>query len=207
MLGLLGIPIPLAQYSVPVAWAVAVVCGVKTAYTLWLDEHKEKERLQQERKPKIAIRALSHAVAMFDGGAKLIRLEITNNSDSIIKNCSVKELSFVNKLGHHANMTRYFALGEETHADITTHAYRYTFDLKGRGATQIINIAMEDNTKTSIIMLYATTPSSRTLNSIPNHFFPHRLTVIATSDDMIIAEKRTYDISTEGGLKITEVTV
>ena len=56
---------------------------------------------------------------------------------------------------------------------MATHKFSKTFDLRGRGDREIVEIAYLDETQenANIVMLYATEPTALTLNSIPRDFF------------------------------------
>jgi hypothetical protein len=212
--------IPLVLVGGGIQWwnhnTARISLGVLAAYLTigiflaWEREYKERRNLESARQPRIRIDAIAHNILQMDGSRpKILRLEITNISESILRNCQVREKSFVNFRGHTANQRRYFRLAEDTLADMAQHTHKREFTLQGRGASELIDIALLDESKSDsrIIMLYATTPTSQSLNALHRGLFPHRLTVSVTSDDILIAEERTYDIKiTDTKLQIVQVT-
>ena len=98
-------------------------------------------------------------------------------------------------------MRRPFRLAEETLANMALHTYKQMFDLPGKGATEIIEIAQldESSNDSRVVMLYATAPNVPQLNAIVRAVFPHRLTVSITSEDMLVALERTFDLSVKDG--------
>jgi hypothetical protein len=134
-------------------------------------------------------------------GLRTVRINIENVSAITLRNCCVREAMFVNRFEHSSGMQRHFRLSEETFADMAGHTYRKTFDLRGQGSSEIIDIAQLDETKddSRVVMLYATEPTAQTLNAIIRDCFPHRLTISVTADNLPVAERRTYE------LKISEI--
>jgi hypothetical protein len=160
-------------------------------------------------KIKVTVTSLTEPKAAIGRALRTMRIEVENESTLHLKNCSVREAKFVNRFRKASGMRRHFQLNEETYADMATHTYRKTFDLRGKGSTEIINIALLDETKddSPVVMLYATEPTAMTRNAIPREMFPHVLTISITSDNLLIAEKRTYQlcISDDGILEMISV--
>jgi hypothetical protein len=93
-------------------------------------------------------------------------------------------------------MQRYFRLAEEGYADMSAHTFKRTFDLRGLGDRQAVEIAFLDETQaeTPVVMLYATDPTALTRNAIPRSLFPHTLTVSFTADGLGSPHRETFQL-------------
>lgn len=164
----------------------------------WLLSYASGLRIAAEPKVKIGGPSiLTYPKSATGRTQRTIRIEVENESHSHLKNCSVREEAFINRLGQASGQRRHFRRAEEGHADMSAHIFRKTFDLRGKGDKEIIEIAYLDETQegSNVLMLYATEPTARTLNSIPRQFFPHNLTISVTADNMAIAERRTFRLA------------
>jgi hypothetical protein len=205
-------PIGTAMYGfacLGISWMVIIfyrtIIAVNSRHTNALETIDDYD---EQLKPKLSIRPTFHVHPKFDNGmgTRFVRLIVENISNTILHNCRVREKSFVNVFGHPSNMQRHFRLGEETFADMASHTYKRTFDLQGKGSTEIVEIACLDETVSDsrVTMLYATEPTAQTLNAIIRPCFPHRLTISVTSDDLLVSEERTYDLKIQAGILILE---
>lgn len=173
------------------------------------EEQKTRgDLLEKDLQPKIKIVPTSNVDIIENGkGIRTVRLEITNISNSTIRNCRVREIEFINKFGSSANMRRHFRLVEERFADSSKHSYQQTFDLQGYGSSELVEIAQLDETKDDlwVLMLYATVLTAPTLNSIRRDCFPHRLTISVMGDNLPKSEERIFDlkITDTGNLEMT----
>lgn len=181
------------SFIVIAAFLVIVISLTRRAYVL-----------EKDLEPKLKIRQMVHVKpAGAEKGLRTVRIEVENFSKTTLKECRVRETSFINRFGQSSGMHRHFRLGEETYADMAVHTYKRTFNLQGKGAREIIDIACLDETKddSPVVMLYATAPTALTLNAIARDCFPHRLTISVTSDNLPVSEDRTYDLKiTENGI-------
>lgn len=201
-----GVPYMNWISSIP-TYAIAAVAAAALLFW-WLLDYATNLRKECEPKVRIYLSVFLHPPEA-NKGLRTVRINVENISKCTLKNCSVREFEFVNRHGHRSQMQRYFRLNKDTHADMSKHAYRYTFDLQGQGSNEIIDIAQLDETNddSRVVMLYATEPTAPTLNAIVRDCFPHRLTILMTSDNLLIAERRTFDlkISDFGVLQIEPV--
>jgi hypothetical protein len=189
-------------------WGALVLGGLPLALTVGV--FRQAYQLWLNRQPKVSIEPSIHTEPKgIEGHAKArtIRLQVQNESTLHLRNCSLREYRFVNRSGHESGMQRHFRLAEECHADMAKHTFKRTFDLRGKGARQLVEIALLDETKpdSNVLMLYATEPTAQTLNSIPRQFFHHELEVMFSADDIAIPEKKTFvlSVSKDGFLRIT----
>jgi hypothetical protein len=216
MSGAPSVPLAIAavlveKTAVKIGLAVtAALCVFLAAFLAWREEYRKVINFTARLAPKVKVTTSSHLEPKEAiNGFRTVRVVVENVSESVLKGCRVREKMFINVFDHASGMQRHFRLGEETYADMANHTYKQTFDLQGRGSTEITDIASLDETKddSRVVMLYATTRTSHTLNAIVRECFPHRLTISITSDDMLIAEERTYDlrITDSGILELNEL--
>ena len=158
--------------------------------------------LEAQLEPKLEMIPTSYVFpTTAERGIRTVRLEVTNVSHTILRNCRLREARFVNIYGQESQMRRPFRLNEETLANMASHIYKQTFNLHGKGATEIIEIAQLDETQddTRVVMLYATAPNVPQLNAIVRECFPHRLTVSVTAENMLESFERTYELFIKNG--------
>lgn len=132
---------------------------------------------------------------------------VTNISVEHVKNCSIRDSSFINNRGHESPVKgRFFRCRSERAADSKLHAYTRTFDLKGKNDSEEFDIcSMDEGTAGSpIFMYYATTSTDQQKDSISRELFPHTLTVRVTADNLTVPETKTFKISVSdrGNLKM-----
>lgn len=186
------------------AWLSIIVGGLFVS--IFVGVFRRLYELELEREPKVKIigpTTLTHPKGEVGRAARTLRIEIENASNQHLKNCSIREVRFINRHGQGSGLQRHFRLAEEGYADMAAHTFRRTFDLRGKGAREIVEIAHLDETQqdSHIVMLYATAPTAQTLNAIPRSFFPHDLTISFTADNIAIPEMRTYRLAiTDGGI-------
>ncbi len=200
--GAFGAKIPADSVLQLCTWLLAAICGCQAAYSVWAREYNRVVCFEERIKPKIRITPTFHVEPKGSAkGWRFVRLIVENMSETTLHNCRVREKAFTNVYGYSSGMQRYFRLGEETHANMAEHTYKRTFDLPGKGATEIIDIALldEDKINSPVLMLYATAPTSPTLNAISRDCFPHRLTISMSSDDMPLSEERRFELSIVDG--------
>lgn len=135
------------------------------------------------------------------------QVEVVNKSTTTLRNCSLREVSLVNRYDHAAEVTgRTFRLSSERYADMKNHTYQRFFDLRG-GESERLEIAQlsEHIDIARVIMLYATEKTAPQMNAIPRSFFPHVLTVQATADNLAAPVRKSFllAISPEGQLEVT----
>lgn len=202
--------------------SVPILVGLVTAACIliildsfqgWFDKrntHVQRiAELEAQLEPKLEIVPTSYVhPKTAERGVRTVRLEVTNVSNTVLKNCRLREAKFINVFGEESQMRRPFRLNEETLANMELHIYKQAFDLPGKGATEIIEIAQLDETtdESRVVMLYATAPNVPQLNAIMRKCFPHRLTISVTAENMPVVVERTYDLTiNDGHLKMAEV--
>jgi hypothetical protein len=184
-----------------VTWLLAFIYRFfEAAAGLYYEQKKLADALAFEFQPKVRITGpdiLTHPKGALGRAVRTIRIRVENESAQPLKKCSIREVEFVNRFGQRSGMQRYFRLAEESYADMSAHSFGKTFDLRGKGESQLIDIAYLDETEedSRVIMLYATQPTSPTPNAITRDCFPHMLTVSFTADDVSFPEKRVFRIS------------
>jgi hypothetical protein len=183
-------------------WVWLVIIANSLLIAIFIGFFRRFYELELEREPKVKITgptAMTYPKGIAGKAARTLRIEIENESILHLKNCSVRELTFVNRHGNESGLQRYFRLAEEGYAH-SAHTFKKTFDLRGKGAREIIEIAHLDETRddSRIVMLYATEPTAPVLNAIPRDFFPHTLTISFTADNIPIPETRIYKLSVSG---------
>jgi len=193
----------------------ACILIILDAFHGWFDKrNKHVQRiseLEADLKPKLRIVPTYYVYPKRDEpGIRTVRLDVTNVSNTVLKNCRLREARFVNVVGQESMMRRPFRLNDESLANMASHTYRQTFDLPGKGSVEIVEIAqLDERTDDSrVLMLYATAPNVPQLNSIVRECFPHRLTISVTAENMPTAFEKTYDLTIKDGrLRLDEVDV
>jgi len=185
----------------------ACICIILDSFQGWFDKrNKHVQRIaeleaQLEPKLKIVPTSYVHPKTTSGRGIRTVRLEVTNISNTVLKNCRLREAKLVNVFGQESGMRRTFRLNEETLANMAAHIYKQTFELAGRGSTEIIEIAQLDETtdESRVVMLYATAPNVPQLNAIVRECFPHQLTISTTAENMLVVIERAYNLSIKDG--------
>jgi hypothetical protein len=128
-------------------------------------------------------------------------LTISNTSTGVIKNCSIQEWGFVNKLKHEApNKGRYLRLRSERSAEPAIHSFTRAFDLRGKGDEIDIDICSMDegDPNSRVVMYYATSATDQQKNAIIRSLFPHKLTVRVTAENLAYPVFKEFEIAIEG---------
>ena len=184
----------------------------ESPYRIWKREKESVEKFEADRLPKL--RAIGPITSTMPKGAegKAIRIfgvKVENVSDGVLRNCCVREVRFVNRLGQSSGMSRYFRMSQERFANEGEHIFQKKFDLQGKGASEIIDICMLDEKEenSNLKMFYAESPYNRSPSSIPRDRSPHILIISVIADDVVAPEKSTYeiDISEDGYLTMGEI--
>ncbi len=198
--------------SIPLwTWLVVAVC--LGAITFFAGVLRRGLALEREREPKILISDPQEYFMPWrqeQEGEKVNRhyfVTVTNLSVEHIKNCSMKDSSFINNRGHESPVKgRYLRCRSERVADPRAHTFARTFDLKGKGDSEEFDICSMDDGKAGspIFMYYATTSTDQQKDSISRELFPHTLTVRVTADNLAVPETKTFYIAVSdgGNLKI-----
>ncbi len=191
-------------------WFVVLFVFV-TPFRMWKKQKQKIEAFEDAAKPRVQLVGPTdlflNRASDVDRGLHIVRLEVRNISAGVIRNCCLRESLFVNRFGKASGQRRFFRLATESGADLTVHDHTKFFDLQGYGSTEILEIAYLDEavTGSNVVMLYATEHTALPLNSIPQDFFPHDLTVSISADNLPEIMEKTYRLEIrDGQLRMTE---
>jgi hypothetical protein len=199
---------PARPFGAALVIGLVVLLVFITPARLWVENQKVINRYEEAASPRVSISdPKEFFLPWFDHsmGQDVVHhfyITITNDYAGRLTNCSVREESFVNVIGHEApERGRYFRLRRERKADKEAHEFERTFDLRGKGSSEDIEICSFDerSADSQVVMYYATKPSDRQKDWIGQAVFPHTLVVAVSTDEVPNQVCKTFKILIENG--------
>jgi hypothetical protein len=186
------------QKSIIPLWGWAALFAGSTIVALLVGIVVRAYKLESDSQPKVEISEPIESQRQIENRQfKFVSLDIENTSSEELRGCQVKLIRLTNVLGKESDVVgQIFRLNRERYADAAGHTFTQTFELKGKGDRERIDIAVLDEAdkESAVIMAYTTSPTGVSLNAIPRKFFPHVLGIQVVADKLRIPVKRTFKL-------------
>ena len=186
------------QKSIIPLWGWAALFVGSTVVALLVGIVVRAYKLESESQPKVEISEPIESQRQLENRQfKFVSLDVENISSEELRGCQVKLTRLTNVFGKESDVVgQIFRLNRERYADANGHTFAQSFELRGRGDRERIDIAVLDETDkdSAVVMAYTTSPTGVSLNAIPRTFFPHVLGIQVVADKLRIPVKRTFKL-------------